>query len=442
MAYRFQTNLAQALTAGGLHVIALDGWKTRGRPSSTGNFTPVGVLWHHTGPGVFGLRGAQWMAREGRSDLPAPLCQLSIDRDGTVYVLAAGRANHAGKAKSSGTVAAGDGNALYIGVECMNSGTEGWSKPQYDAMVKTGAVLARMLGTSVRAQRAHKETSVTGKWDPGMLDMNKFRADIAAVLAAKSAPKPAPAKVVKKAKRIRVVGELTIAHGNLFKDNTQKGADVALLDKQTAHVFGLNEAYRFRDLLKTLKNYRVIAPGTGAALNNVILLRHDITWLGEGWRKMCDKVGTSPERTATWALYQHAGHKWAHIQTHTNAHIEDAGKPRNLPRVAQDIIHMRRLTALVKELRAQGYRVTIAGDFNWHWKVGKVWTWAPRAMFARLGMRSNWITPSAPTGGSLGSRRIDYLAHDDADLRIASQHIISGEHSDHRWLSVTYRVVA
>jgi hypothetical protein len=192
------TNLADVLRKAGLTVVEVDGWKTRSRPESSGGFNPVGVLWHHTGSfdGASDARNdrdyAKWLASVGRSDLPAPLCQLSISAEGVVYVCAAGRANHAGKAKASGTVAAGDGNSLYVGVECMNSGKQGWPKPQYDAMVKTGVALAKMLGSSAQAQRAHKETSTTGKWDPGMLNMDKFRADIAAGLKPAAKPQPTP----------------------------------------------------------------------------------------------------------------------------------------------------------------------------------------------------------------------------------------------------------
>lgn len=172
------TWLAAELRKAGLEVVEIDGWKTRSRPPETGNFNPVGVLWHHTGDTANGKSYAEWLARVGRSDLPAPLCQLSIDRQGVVYVIAAGRANHAGVAKASGSVAAGDGNSLYVGVECQNNGTEGWSKEQYDAMVTTGAVLGNNIPCSPRAQRGHKETSVTGKWDPGALDLDAFRTDI------------------------------------------------------------------------------------------------------------------------------------------------------------------------------------------------------------------------------------------------------------------------
>jgi hypothetical protein len=189
------TNLARALRRAGLNVVEVPGWRDRSRPESTGGFAPVGVLWHHTGSKDVNplsieddLQYAEWLAKIGRSDLPAPLCQLSIGRNGTVYVCAAGRGNHAGVAKAFGPVPAGDGNELYVGVECQNSGSEGWPGEQYEAMVKTGVVLAKILGTDERSQAGHRETSVTGKWDPGLLDLPDFRADIAEGLRPSTRP--------------------------------------------------------------------------------------------------------------------------------------------------------------------------------------------------------------------------------------------------------------
>lgn len=183
--------LADTLRARGLKVVEVPGWKTRSRPALTGSFDPEGELWHHTGAKdtnphsiVDDQHYADWLAEVGRSDLPAPLCQDSVGRDGTVYLCAAGRGNHAGVAKASGPVPAGDGNALYVGHECQNTGSEGWSKAQYDAMVLLGATYAvDVLHCSADANRAHKETSVTGKWDPGALDMDRFRDDIADKMA-------------------------------------------------------------------------------------------------------------------------------------------------------------------------------------------------------------------------------------------------------------------
>lgn len=182
------TTLARDLRKVGLRVVELNDWQTRSRPASSGDFAPVGVLWHHTGASSDGAEYANWLANVGRPDLPAPLSQLSIGRDGTVYVLAAGRANHAGEAKAFGPVPAGDGNALYVGVECQNTGGEGWAGPQYEAMVKTGVALAKLLGTDERSQPGHRETSVTGKWDPGLLDLPDFRADIADGLRVSTKP--------------------------------------------------------------------------------------------------------------------------------------------------------------------------------------------------------------------------------------------------------------
>ena len=182
MAYRYLTDLARVLRAAGLEVVELDGWRTRGRPASTGGFDPRGILWHHTGGTPNTQAYAEWMAKVGRADLPAPLCQLSVDRQGRWYVCAAGRANHAGSAKASGPIPAGDGNALYLGVEVMNTGSEGWTAAQLDSMVKGGAALSDHYGWPAEANRAHKETSSTGKWDPGRLDMAAFRSRIAAAM--------------------------------------------------------------------------------------------------------------------------------------------------------------------------------------------------------------------------------------------------------------------
>jgi N-acetyl-anhydromuramyl-L-alanine amidase AmpD len=115
----------------------------------------------------------------GRSDLPGPLCQFGLGRDGTVYYIASGRANHAGTAKSVGTVSAGDGNFLYIGIEAFNDGVgEPYPAAQYDAYVLLVAALCvYVTKSSVNTVAGHKETSVTGKIDP-RFDMNDFRAAV------------------------------------------------------------------------------------------------------------------------------------------------------------------------------------------------------------------------------------------------------------------------
>lgn len=186
MTQRRLHDLPHVLRRAGLHVVTLPDFATTSRPESAGGFAPVGNLWHHTGSKDTNPRSieddyeyALWLAEVGRADLAAPLCQVSVGRNGTLYLCAAGRGNHAGKAKASGPVPAGDGNQLYIGWECQNTGSEGWSPDQYDAMVRAGAVTSLHYRWAAAANRGHKETSVTGKWDPGLLDMDAFRNDIA-----------------------------------------------------------------------------------------------------------------------------------------------------------------------------------------------------------------------------------------------------------------------
>lgn len=183
-------NLPALLRRAGLKVVEIQGWEYRGRP---GLFAPVGPLNHHTGASAAlwtmdeELDYAQWMFLKGRSDLPAPLCQIALGRSGTIYIGAAGRANHAGAARASGSVSAGDGNNLYVGIEWMLSGTEKIPAHMMKAGVTLNAVLtARVTKTSVQSISCHFDTSVTGKWDIGdpdgvdfkghkVLDVPKFR---------------------------------------------------------------------------------------------------------------------------------------------------------------------------------------------------------------------------------------------------------------------------
>ena len=203
---RLPADLPDRLRKAGLKVVVIDGWRTRGRPSRSGEFKPVGSLNHHTGSrDEYGdapndLAYAKWMFITGRKDLPPPLCQLALSLEGVVYVGASGRANHAGTAKPSGSVAGGDGNALYVGTEWMLSGTQPIPKAMYDAGVRLNGVLMDVLGNSVETISCHYQTSTTGKWDIGdpngvpfkghkVLDVPKFRRHVKEWRASRNAPK-------------------------------------------------------------------------------------------------------------------------------------------------------------------------------------------------------------------------------------------------------------
>lgn len=203
------TDLAAACRKSGLTVVELPGWQTRSRPSSSGGFNPSGVLCHHTGGASDSREYVDWMATVGRSDLPAPLCQLSLARNGTVYVCAAGRANHGGTARATGPMPAGDANYLYVGIEAMNTGSEGWTATQYDAYVRLCAALCEHYGWPASHVRAHRETSVTGKWDPGLLDMDRFRTDIANAIAQEDDMTPAEYQKLADAQTAKILEAVT-----------------------------------------------------------------------------------------------------------------------------------------------------------------------------------------------------------------------------------------
>lgn len=184
------TDLADAARKSGLRVVEIPGWRTN---ISGGTFDPDGVLCHHTGAfdEIADPRDdrdyARWLAFTGRPPtVPPPLCNLALSAEGVVYVCSSGNANHAGQAKASGPMpAASDGNSLYIGIEAMNNGTQGWESEGRDAdgrpvtqrhaYARLCAALCEHYGWPADHVRAHRETSTTGKWDPGLLGMDDFR---------------------------------------------------------------------------------------------------------------------------------------------------------------------------------------------------------------------------------------------------------------------------
>lgn len=181
MTYVWVKWLADALRAEGCRVSEQSGWTTRGRPSSTGSFNPSGVLWHHTATHSSSSdpHPTLHMCINGRPDLSGPLCHALIGYDGVAYVIAAGRANHAGQARASGPMPSGDGNALYIGFEIDYDGSQKMSTAQYDCSIRAAAAVCRRFGRSSSYARGHKETSTTGKWDPGGYSLDGMRSDVA-----------------------------------------------------------------------------------------------------------------------------------------------------------------------------------------------------------------------------------------------------------------------
>lgn len=171
------TWLADVLRSAGLQVWEDPDWRTNGH----GSFHDLwGVMAHHTGVD----RDTEWkVVRDGTSSLSGPLSQLVLEKNGLFRVVASGVAWHAGAGSYPG-MADNDANFHTIGIEAVNTGTSGWTTAQYSAYVRGVAAILRYLSLDANRVIGHKEWAgaAQGKWDPGLIDMDVFRADVQAIL--------------------------------------------------------------------------------------------------------------------------------------------------------------------------------------------------------------------------------------------------------------------
>jgi len=171
------TWLPKVLLDAGLKVAEVPGWQDRGRAEMG---TVLGVICHHTAGPMQGNMPTLRTLIEGRDDLPGPLSQLGLGRDGTFYVVAAGRCNHAGEGAWRGITT---GNSSFIGIEAENNGAgEPWPATQMDAYQRGVAAILRFTQRPVEFCVGHKEWAPHRKDDPSF-DMSVFRTAVGAVLA-------------------------------------------------------------------------------------------------------------------------------------------------------------------------------------------------------------------------------------------------------------------
>lgn len=164
------TDLADACRKSGLPVIEVDGWRTRGHGQFLGINT---IVCHHTAmaKSAAGDYPSLRIVRDGRSDLPGPLSQVGLGRNGTVYVIAAGVAWHAGA-----TFLPRQDNWHAIGIEAEHDGVSPWSPVQHAAYVRLVAALREHYGIPLSNIQGHKEVAkpLGRKIDPNF-DMTDFR---------------------------------------------------------------------------------------------------------------------------------------------------------------------------------------------------------------------------------------------------------------------------
>jgi len=168
----YLTWLADALRAGGCNVIEQAGWKSRGH-GSMGDVR--GVLCHHTGGGG----SNDWsVVQNGRAGLAGPLAHLTLERNGTFRVIAAGQCWHAGTGGPLMGAPRNAGNTYLIGIEGVSNGTT-WTAEQRAAYPKGVAAILRHLRLGADRCAGHKEWAPGRKPDPGNWDMSQFRRTVA-----------------------------------------------------------------------------------------------------------------------------------------------------------------------------------------------------------------------------------------------------------------------
>lgn len=172
--------LPDVLRDAGLRVVVEPGWETRGSSS----FSPQGMVWHHTAGPKTGNFPSRRILVEGRADLPGPLCQIGGARDGTVHVIASGRANHAGSGGWRGLT----GNASVFGwePEHCGRGEEAWGA-QLESMRAGTVAIFRHMHLDARMLCGHVEWAPGRKVDPVAVDMAVERARLEVALRRKVA---------------------------------------------------------------------------------------------------------------------------------------------------------------------------------------------------------------------------------------------------------------
>lgn len=213
----------KALRAEGVKVVEMDGWRNHERDDETGKaFGPVhGVMIHHTV--TKGTKNTVDICWKGYPGLPGPLCHGVIAKDGTVYLISGGRANHAGAGDPDvhnavinedygdtpppsdihdGEAGGVDGNDCFYGFECENlgDGKDPWPDEQLDAIERVSAAICRFYKWTAKSVIGHKEWS-DWKSDPRGFSMVEMRNRIQTRLggtpstpAPKPEPKPEPSK--------------------------------------------------------------------------------------------------------------------------------------------------------------------------------------------------------------------------------------------------------
>jgi len=143
----YLTWLADVLREAGLEVVECAGWETRARSSGGFPETPLGVQWHHTASQTTPENDTNYQINAD----DAPIGNMTLMRDGSVWLIAAGAANTAGKGGpltlSRGTIPQDSANTRTVAMEVANNGVgEKWPEVQVNAYFTCSNAINKRLG--------------------------------------------------------------------------------------------------------------------------------------------------------------------------------------------------------------------------------------------------------------------------------------------------------
>lgn len=150
-------------------MIEESGWKTRGRPSSSGSFQPRAVLrhWDASSNGSHNVN----VLINGNGSADGPLCSIwTCDGDSgheaSVHVIAAGRCNHGGTGDGWGLIPRDDANTYAVGHEIRQTVNEPWPADQLEQVrMAEAAILAKLGEQASNGLCSHSEYAPDRKID-------------------------------------------------------------------------------------------------------------------------------------------------------------------------------------------------------------------------------------------------------------------------------------
>ncbi|CAF1403483.1 unnamed protein product, partial [Rotaria magnacalcarata] len=173
------TDIATILRKANRTVVEEPSWKTRGHGAMS---SVKDIIIHHTADRATGEYPSLRIVQDGRTGLSSPISQLGLGSSAKWYVIAAGKAYHAGNNKGDSIF----GNSNVIGIEVESKGTSAddlgqthWLEVQWKSYVQDVKALQATYGIPTSCVIGHREAAVPAS---RKIDSNSSMIEFRAVL--------------------------------------------------------------------------------------------------------------------------------------------------------------------------------------------------------------------------------------------------------------------